>query len=80
MKKISKKEWFNRILRNIAFAVLIPMTTYLIYPDMTSKKGWLFLGIALFITELIGTFFNVQYDYKQKTSDFVDRIFGVRKK
>jgi hypothetical protein len=80
MKKISSKEWLSRILKNLAGAIGAPMITYIIYPDMTSKKGWLILGISLFITELTGTIFDVEYGYKQKVSDWIDRLFGIRKK
>jgi hypothetical protein len=84
MGKVSSKEWITSIFKNLGFAIFVPLITYLIYPDMLSKKGWFLMGITLFVIELIGTIFNKIYGHKKIVSDFFNRkianLFNRKKK
>jgi hypothetical protein len=80
MKKISVKEWISIILSGIGFAITVLIISYLIYPDMTSEKGWWILGFSLFIIELIGSYLDKLYEYKKALADFFNRVFFHKKK
>jgi uncharacterized membrane protein len=76
---LKRKTLLNRILKNLLFAVLISATTYFINPGIDLRFVVL-LGLALFVVELIATFFDVRYDYKQKIADLERRLFRGKKK
>jgi hypothetical protein len=73
MKKNSNKKWYKLILRSLGIAIFIPVIVYIIYPDMTTRTGWILIGVSLFLLELIGLCLDYLFGYKKTIADFFNR-------
>jgi hypothetical protein len=54
----------------LGFAVTLSLLLYFRDPERANIRILVILGLALFVIELIATFLDIQYNYKQKIAGF----------